>query len=77
MSWLPSAIWIDVATRTHRDFAVALAKSWNLGPELAHVIASCSGYGDCAATNIVCIANAVAKRAWRTVGDSVRSERRP
>ncbi|HVV82826.1 MAG TPA: HDOD domain-containing protein [Kofleriaceae bacterium] len=62
------ATWIDVVSRSHRAVAVALAESWKLDPLLSHVVAGCGAYGDETATNIVCMANAVAKRAWRTVG---------
>ena len=62
------ATWIAVVTDTHRDVAVALTKSWNLDAGLGHVVAHCASYGDDLTTNIVCLANAVAKRAWRTVG---------
>jgi putative nucleotidyltransferase with HDIG domain len=62
------ATWIEVVARSHRDVAIGLARAWNLDPPLCEALAGCDRYGGGLTAELVCLANAVAKRAGRTVG---------
>ncbi len=64
-----AATWIEIVGLVHREVAIELVRSWKLNESIVHVVGSSGGYhGDALATNIVCFANAMAKRQGRTVG---------
>jgi putative nucleotidyltransferase with HDIG domain len=65
-AWLASGAWLGVINECHREVGVALARSWDLPEEIMLAIARCERYsveGPGTATSIVCLANALAKRA--------------
>ncbi|HEX4352546.1 MAG TPA: HDOD domain-containing protein, partial [Polyangiales bacterium] len=71
-SWLASGAWLGVVNECHREVGVALARSWDLPEEILLAIARCERYspeGPSSATSVVCLANALAKRAGIHAGE--------
>jgi putative nucleotidyltransferase with HDIG domain len=71
-AWLASGAWLGVVNECHREVGVALARSWELPEEILLAIARCERYspeGPSSATSVVCLANALAKRAGIYAGD--------
>jgi putative nucleotidyltransferase with HDIG domain len=70
--WLASGAWLGVVNECHREVGVALARSWELPEEILLAIARCDRYspeGPSSPTSVVCLANALAKRAGIYAGD--------
>jgi putative nucleotidyltransferase with HDIG domain len=71
-AWLGSSAWLGVIDECHREVGVALARSWDLPEEIMLAIARSARYsaeGPDSATSIVCLANALAKRAGIYAGE--------
>jgi putative nucleotidyltransferase with HDIG domain len=71
-AWLASSAWLGAVNECHREVGVALARSWDLPEEIMLAIARCERYsaeGAGTATSIVCLANALAKRAGIYAGE--------
>jgi putative nucleotidyltransferase with HDIG domain len=71
-AWLASGAWLGVVNECHREVGVALARSWELPEEILLAIARCERYspeGPSSATSVVCLANALAKRAGIYAGE--------
>jgi putative nucleotidyltransferase with HDIG domain len=62
-AFLGSDAWIGVINECHREVGVALARSWELNDEVQHAIARSDRYSQDKTSSIVCLANALAKRA--------------
>ena len=72
-NWLASAAWLGVINECHREVGVALARAWELPEEIMLAIARCERYsaeGPGTVTSVVCLANALAKRAGVYAGDT-------
>lgn len=69
--WIDPAVWTNTIETIHRKIGIALAVEWHLPDEAAAAIRDCSDY-DAAnrntASNIVRLANAVAKREGFATG---------
>jgi putative nucleotidyltransferase with HDIG domain len=71
-AWLEGDAWLGVVSECHREVGVALARSWNMDEEILFAIARSDRFvGDnpTLITNVVCYANALAKRASIYIGE--------
>jgi putative nucleotidyltransferase with HDIG domain len=71
-TWVSEAVWRKIVFESHRPVGVLLAQKWNLPPDVACTLENCTIYDHqrprCAA-NLVCLANALAKRSGLYVGN--------
>lgn len=70
-SWIDPYQWLSIVEQVHRPVGIAVAKRWNLPPQVAEAIQDCVEYdpGDrLSASNAVRFANSLAKREGVAVG---------
>jgi|GEM_PF-5503764 len=70
--WISHGVWRCVVDRSHRKVGVALARQWNLPPEISQAIDRCAAFDSLHPhdyANLVCLANAFAKRQGLYAGD--------
>jgi hypothetical protein len=68
---LEDAAWTEVVLACHRQVGVALAEKWNLPADVSQAIGGSAEYDledPTSCTNLICLANALAKQAGLTVG---------
>jgi putative nucleotidyltransferase with HDIG domain len=71
-AWLASGAWLGVVNECHREVGVALARSWELPEEILLAIARSDRYSaenPSSPASVVCLANALAKRAGIYAGE--------
>jgi putative nucleotidyltransferase with HDIG domain len=71
VAWMNDTVWKKVVDGSHRDVAVALATKWKLPAEVVRAIEDCKRYDKDkprSIANVVCVANALAKRSGLYVG---------
>lgn len=76
-AWINESVWRKIVHESHRPVAVLLARKWNLPPEVAKSIESCGAYdreNPKSSTNVVRLANALAKRVGLYMGDVDQKE---
>ncbi|HEY0711479.1 MAG TPA: HDOD domain-containing protein, partial [Polyangia bacterium] len=70
--WITESVWRKIVANCHRPVGVLLAGKWNLPREIACTLEACNSYDRSnprSASNVVCLANNLAKRAGIYVGD--------
>jgi putative nucleotidyltransferase with HDIG domain len=70
--WLEGDAWLGVINECHREVGVALARSWNMDEDVLLAIARSDRYmseSPASITNVVCYANALAKKTGVFVGE--------
>ena len=70
-AWVSEAVWRKIVAESHRPVGVLLARKWNLPPDVANTLENCNSYDTKrprSSANVVCLANALAKRAGIYVG---------
>jgi putative nucleotidyltransferase with HDIG domain len=71
--WITESVWRKIVANCHRPVGILLAGKWNLPREIACTLESCNSYDRSnprSASNVVCLANNLAKRSGLYVGDS-------
>jgi putative nucleotidyltransferase with HDIG domain len=71
-AWLEGDAWLGVINKCHREVGLALARSWNLDEDVLIAIARSDRYmseSPASVTNVVCYANALAKKNGAVVGE--------